>query len=163
MVKHIFYHFLETKEKEEENRRCDLQLGRALWELVERNNHYPQLLYLFPWEIKKVITAHDLECQIGLELNPNQVKEFLLVHWDSETKNLMINGEKSLFKCLIWAVKLSTKCSLQKWPNRDMYLILGNWFMEFVANKNLTSGMTIRLYWDKKSRTLRVSVLGKFI
>ncbi|XP_071926169.1 B3 domain-containing protein At5g26805-like [Coffea arabica] len=163
MVKHIFYHFLETKEKEEENRRCDLQLGHPRSEFVERNNRSPQLLYLFPWEIKKVISTHDLQHQIGLELNAKQVKEHLLIHWDGETKGRVINGERIPIQMLDLDTRTEYQVFFTKWPNHDMYLILGSWFMEFVANRNVTSGMTIGLYWDKKSKTLRVSVLDKFI
>nr|XP_027118371.1 B3 domain-containing protein At5g26805-like [Coffea arabica] len=163
MVKHIFYHFLETKEKEEENRRSGLQLGRARYELVERNNRSPQLLYLFPWEIKKVISAYELEHQIGLELSAKQVKEHLLIHWEDETKNRVINGERIPIQIL--DLDTGTKCQMffKKWPTRDMYLILGSWFEEFVANRNLSFGMTIGLYWNKKSKTLCISVLEKFI
>nr|XP_027118370.1 B3 domain-containing protein At5g26805-like [Coffea arabica] len=160
MVKHIFYHFLETKEKEEENRRHGLQLGCSRCKLKEGNNRSPQFLHLFPWKIKKAISAQDLEHQIGLELSAKQVKEHLFIHWKDEAKGRVINGEGIPIQILDLNTGTEYQVFFTKWPSSDLYLIVGSWFKDLVVNKNLSSIITIGLYWDKKSKTLRVSVLG---
>ncbi|KAL3507323.1 hypothetical protein ACH5RR_032705 [Cinchona calisaya] len=160
MRKGIYYHFLESKEKELENNRLhslDFRLNES--EVVEQNNCCPQLLHLFPWEIRKVITPHDLEFHEGLELNARQVNEHLLIHWDSEMKQSVVNGEQIPIQMLDWDTKTEYQMLFKKWPNCERYMVHGFPFEELVTGRNLTAGMTIGMYWDIKSKVLRFSIL----
>ncbi|XP_027165979.1 B3 domain-containing protein At5g26805-like [Coffea eugenioides] len=158
--KDVYYHFLETKEREDEsNRHHNLDFRLYEFEVVEKNDRSPQLLYLFPWEIIKEITPQDLELQFGIELNAMQVREHLLTHWNFEDKQRILRGEQVPLLMLDIDTQTEYPLFFKKWSDRERYMIHGYALLEFVANRNLTVGMTIGMYWHNKSRILRLSIL----
>lgn len=163
----MYYHFLGTKEEEEQQNALRNVSGsqpqRLSSEVVERNNQAPHLLQLFPWEIKKTITENDPDPQVGLELDASEVREHLLKHWVDWTDQYQLNnGQTVLFQMVDLDTNTEHLLTFRKWPNgeRERYFIHENWIRHFVRRRNLRVGMTVGMYWDIRTKALRFSVLS---
>lgn len=160
MQRVVFYHFLTTKAKEEENKRKGQDPNVHEWEVVEKRagSPHPIAKFLFPWEIKYVITTKDLGS--SFELSPKHVEQHIIKHWlQSDISSLTIDGDE--MRVLICDMDTNTKhnMSFRNCKDSGRFTIQGNWYKEFVERRNLKEGMLIGLYWDVGSSSLHFSVL----
>ncbi|KAI8024836.1 B3 domain-containing protein [Camellia lanceoleosa] len=163
MRKTILYHFFPSKAEEEEHKRAGSSNPHTTrWEVVETKADPPHLLHIFPWEIKKVLTANDVGHFGSLELSPEQVHNHIFKYWDETTVAKVIeDGEQVPIVVCDWDTRTDHKLILRKWSSDENYSIYACWIKEFVARRQLKVGMLIGMYWDIGSSALRFSVLNK--
>ncbi|KAL3504471.1 hypothetical protein ACH5RR_034312 [Cinchona calisaya] len=159
MKRAVFYHFLSTKAKEEENKRKRKDPHVHEWEVVEKRAHIsPVKEFLCPWEIKYVITTKDLGP--SFELSPGHVWEHIFKHWhQSAISRLTIDGEKLLVTIRDMDTSTNHNLIFSMCKDTGRFTIQGDWYKDFVERRNLKEGMLVGLYWDRDSSSLHFSVL----
>ena len=159
MKRAVFYHFLKTKAKEEECIRKGQNPHVPEWQMVEKRAGTPNTIenFLFPWEMKYVITTKDLG--FSFELSPKHVQQHILKYWAESDISRLVNDREEK-RLLIRDMDTNTEHRLSlTCEESGRFTIQGNWNKEFVERRNLKKGMLVGLYWDIYSSSLHFSVL----
>ncbi|XP_010268099.1 PREDICTED: B3 domain-containing protein At5g26805-like [Nelumbo nucifera] len=161
MKKTVFNHFLQSKEEEEKEKKSGAPRSlHAEWMVIR--DEPPQLLDLYPWEIKKVLTESDVGRFNGLDLDYDHVCDHILPHWDRQVVCSVINRGEQV-PIVVRDLDTCTKHNLylRKWANDTTFTIHNYWTKEFVERRGLKEGELIGMYWDPRSSSLCFSVLNR--
>lgn len=124
-------------------------------EVVEIRTEPPRLLQFFPRGFTKILTPNDVSKLVdGMELSLDQVHNHIFKHLDL---TLHINKDIVPIIALDLDTGINVRLILRKRDGK--FLVCWGWYKDFVRRRGLEAGMSIRMYWDVKSKSLVFSLI----